>query len=224
MVGMESQTAQFWVMWLGSFVLVYIIRYYGMGQMYKAFLGISILFSLMAILSLYKSGLRSNLFKMMTGLVYLALPIGLLLTFVLQENPHPKGLLLGLIILIWTTDSGAYLVGSKIGKSKLFPSVSPNKTWEGAIGAAISSLAVGFLLHQIFNEYSLIFWVGASIIIWLIGMYGDLVESSMKRMYHIKDTGHILPGHGGFLDRFDSFIFVIPFILVWMKMCGYILY
>ena len=112
------------------------------------------------------------------------------------------------------SDSMAYLVGSRIGKTKLFPSVSPNKTWEGTLGAGIFTILAAFGICFLKTEFTLTFWLLGGIIIWIFGGYGDLVESQLKRYYKVKDSGNFLPGHGGFLDRFDSFIFVLPFVIL----------
>lgn len=128
------------------------------------------------------------------------------------NNLHESHFWLIIILLIWSSDSFAYLVGRKIGKTKLFERLSPKKTWEGFLGAGLLTVLFGVVLGNYFSTLSILFWISCSIIIWVIGTVGDLFESSIKRTYDVKDSGNILPGHGGFLDRFDSFIFVIPFI------------
>jgi phosphatidate cytidylyltransferase len=120
---------------------------------------------------------------------------------------------LSIILLIWASDSFAYLVGRKLGKHKLFERLSPKKTWEGFLGGGFFTLLFSFIIGKYFSNLPLVFWLGSGLIIWVFGTIGDLFESSIKRMYDVKDSGKILPGHGGFLDRFDSLIFVIPFIL-----------
>ncbi|MCO7125965.1 phosphatidate cytidylyltransferase [Sporolactobacillus shoreicorticis] len=121
-------------------------------------------------------------------------------------------------IIIWTTDSGAYFVGRKLGKNKLAPYISPNKTREGSIGAVIAALLVAALFqliigsHLLFGSWLMLFAV--ALLISLFGQLGDLVESAIKRFYDVKDSGTILPGHGGMLDRFDSLIFVLPLLYV----------
>ena len=117
------------------------------------------------------------------------------------------------LFIIWATDSGAYFTGRAIGKRKLWPEISPNKTIEGFIGGIISALIVS-ILFGVFTEMNApIIWLSiATIFLSIFGQVGDLVESALKRHYEIKDSGHILPGHGGILDRFDSLLFVWPLI------------
>ncbi|MFA9558051.1 phosphatidate cytidylyltransferase [Evansella sp. AB-rgal1] len=118
-----------------------------------------------------------------------------------------------ILILVWATDSGAYFTGKSFGKNKLWPDISPNKTIEGAIGG----IALAFLVGVIYTVYIPIFssWLSTVVFILVVsisGQLGDLVESALKRHYAVKDSGQVLPGHGGILDRFDSLIFVMPIL------------
>ena len=116
-------------------------------------------------------------------------------------------------VVVWSTDIGAYMIGKKIGKHKLWPVISPNKTWEGSIGAVICALiftAVYVYLVPTGRNNALM--IGLALILSIIGQMGDLVESAYKRFYGVKDSGKILPGHGGILDRFDSMLFVLPVV------------
>ncbi|MCM3665596.1 phosphatidate cytidylyltransferase [Mesobacillus subterraneus] len=117
------------------------------------------------------------------------------------------------LFMIWATDSGAYFIGRAIGKRKLWPEISPNKTTEGFFGGVVSALAVA-ILFSIFAdmEVSVVVLLAATAFLSVFGQVGDLVESAMKRHYNVKDSGKILPGHGGMLDRFDSLLFVWPLI------------
>ncbi|MBP6397656.1 MAG: phosphatidate cytidylyltransferase [Saprospiraceae bacterium] len=116
------------------------------------------------------------------------------------------------LVLIWISDSGAYLIGRKLGKTKLFERHSPKKTWEGFLGAGIFTMAGGLAINAIENNENLGFWLFTALVVWVIGTLGDLFESSIKRAFGVKDSGTFLPGHGGFLDRFDSLIMVIPYL------------
>lgn len=117
------------------------------------------------------------------------------------------------LFIIWATDSGAYFFGRAMGKRKLWPDISPNKTVEGSIGGVISAVIVSiFFILFTEIEVSAIWFIVVTIFLSLFGQIGDLVESALKRHYHIKDSGNILPGHGGILDRFDSLLFVWPLI------------
>ncbi|KRL12989.1 phosphatidate cytidylyltransferase [Schleiferilactobacillus perolens] len=124
--------------------------------------------------------------------------------------------LLFVLLIVWTTDSGAYMFGRKFGKHKLTP-ISPNKTWEGSIGGTVAAVIVGTVYCLIFPEVQAwAMWRMVLIILMLsvVGQFGDLVESAYKRYFGVKDSGKILPGHGGILDRFDSLLFVLPLVQV----------
>lgn len=129
---------------------------------------------------------------------------------------------LSVFIFIWLSDSGAYIVGSRIGKRKLFPSISPKKSWEGPIGGAIFAVIASQLIAINANNFSdtpvlnHLGWAGLALVVVAFGTWGDLVESMLKRRLGIKDSGHILPGHGGFLDRFDSSLMAFPAAMVYI--------
>lgn len=117
------------------------------------------------------------------------------------------------LLIIWTTDSGAYLIGRKFGKRKLWPDISPNKTIEGALGGTLSAIVVSIIYALMTDMDVAIIWIAVvTIFLSVFGQIGDLVESALKRHYNVKDSGNILPGHGGILDRFDSLLFVCPLI------------
>ena len=122
-----------------------------------------------------------------------------------------------MFILIWTNDSMAYATGRLIGKTKLFERISPKKTWEGTIGGIIFTLGAGFLWSFYVSELPLIFWIICSPLVAVAAIFGDLFESQIKRQLGVKDSGTILPGHGGILDRFDAALMAIPiFYGLWM--------
>lgn len=161
--------------------------------------------------------------------VYISLPLGMStgLLWTSYDSPVTNGfalftdfympeLLLGIFILIWTYDSFAYLTGSLIGKHKMIPKVSPKKSWEGFFGGMVFSLITSFILSKTLSLLSFGEWTGMAIIVAVFGTLGDLMESQVKRMADVKDSGNILPGHGGLLDRFDSFLMIIPFALTYI--------
>lgn len=160
-----------------------------------------------------KSTPISNLAVLLFGWLYLVIPFFL----VVWISSHSIGaqLLMGLFILVWTNDTFAYLSGRFLGKHKLFERISPNKTWEGTVGGIVFAIFGGFLFAYFTNQqYE--FWIIASLIIAVASIYGDLFQSMMKRSVGLKDSGSILPGHGGILDRFDAVIYAIPFFFVWL--------
>ena len=121
---------------------------------------------------------------------------------------------LALIALVWINDTFAYLSGSLLGKHKMTPVLSPGKTWEGFAGGLLVTLLAGWLTWKLTGIASLWAWFGISMLVTLLGLAGDLFESGLKRSVKVKNTGQLLPGHGGILDRFDSLLFVAPAVLI----------
>ncbi|MCL4161855.1 UNVERIFIED_CONTAM: hypothetical protein GTU68_010838 [Idotea baltica] len=134
-------------------------------------------------------------------------------------NPN---ILLGAFILVWVNDTFAYLVGSKFGKQKLFPSISPKKTVEGFLGGLFFACIASYFISHYTNTLSFSQWLILSIIVSVFGTLGDLIESKFKRQANVKDSGTIMPGHGGLLDRFDSIIFAAPFIYLFLRILHYV--
>lgn len=125
---------------------------------------------------------------------------------------------LGFLIMLWASDTGAYLAGRSFGKTKLFERHSPKKTWEGSVGGLLISLLAAFILSRYFVGLEAWQWMVASFIIVVFGTYGDLTESMLKRSYGIKDSGNILPGHGGLLDRFDGLLLSAPLVYLFLML------
>jgi phosphatidate cytidylyltransferase len=144
--------------------------------------------------------------------VYVMFPFYLMFSiFNFEVTTEPQWTyILGLFILVWTNDTFAYLSGRTFGKHKLFERISPNKTWEGTIGGFIFTIVAG-LVYAYFMDGDLIFWVISAVIISPTSVLGDLIESKFKRIVDVKDSGTIIPGHGGILDRFDAVIYATPF-------------
>jgi len=158
----------------------------------------------------------TNISYTILGIIYIVLPMGLtnfIVNPTLSPNTFIPILLLGIFILAWCNDTFAYLVGVKFGKRRLFERISPKKSWEGFIGGVIAVQIASLLLYK-FSNTPLEFydWMIMGAIVSIIGTYGDLVESMFKRQIGVKDSGNILPGHGGILDRFDILFIAIPFI------------
>jgi phosphatidate cytidylyltransferase len=146
---------------------------------------------------------------------YVSFPLALLNFVVFQNESYQAIPLISILLMIWANDAFAYLVGSAIGKHKMFPRISPGKTWEGTIGGIAGNFIVAFLIFKIFNLYTLRDWLVIAAIVSIFATLGDLVESMLKRSLNIKDTGSLFPGHGGMLDRFDAFFFAIPFVALY---------
>jgi len=149
------------------------------------------------------------------GQIYIALPFSLL-NFILYMSGYQPIILLSLFITIWVNDTGAYLVGVTVGKHRLFERISPKKSWEGFAGGALAALLSGYTFSLFIPEISLVEWFILSEIVVVFSTFGDLIESLMKRTVHVKDSGSIMPGHGGLLDRFDSMLLATPVIFIYL--------
>ncbi|MEN8788980.1 MAG: phosphatidate cytidylyltransferase [Flavobacteriaceae bacterium] len=149
--------------------------------------------------------------KFITGLFYIGGGCIFLTMIPYKDNEFAKFLIMGIFVLIWINDSFAYLVGKSIGRTKLFPRVSPKKTVEGVVGGFVFTMIGTYFLAKYEPILSLNQWFIIAVVVVLFGTLGDLVESKLKRHAGVKDSGAILPGHGGLLDRLDSLIFAAPF-------------
>lgn len=147
----------------------------------------------------------------LTAMCYIGLPIALLFSIATPDAAYSPHRVLGLLLLVWTNDTGAFLFGRKWGKRKLFERISPKKTWEGSIGGAVFALLAAWALSCLIPDFTLKQWLALSVVAAIGSNLGDLVESMLKRSVGVKDSGTLLPGHGGLLDRFDAFIFCLPF-------------
>ena len=154
--------------------------------------------------------------KIILTIVYTVLPFFLLIELPFIGNAFNSKIILGVFILVWTSDTFAYLIGRKFGKTKLFERISPKKTIEGFIGGVVFTLIAAYILSIYFIDTTLLEWLIISILISVFGVAGDLIESMFKRQAKVKDSSNLIPGHGGFLDRLDSIIFALPFIFTFI--------
>lgn len=164
--------------------------------------------------------LRIDFGKSTIAVAYIAVPFSLALaipqtSFNLGKTVISSEILF-IFILIWISDIMAYVVGSLWGKHKLAPKISGGKTWEGAIGGFVFTLLTGFIFYKYLFPESRMNWIIIGAIVAVFAPVGDLVESKLKRSFDVKDSGKLMPGHGGFLDRLDSFIFVIPMVYLYL--------
>lgn len=173
---------------------------------------VPVIFGLLAALELFLAGKNPfpNIGLYYLAVFYLAIPLVLLIIMANQDGYHPNRVI-GLLLLVWTNDTGAYLFGKKFGRNKLFSRISPNKTWEGTLGGAVFALLMAWGLSVAWNDFSLAQWLVLGLVAAIGSNMGDLVESMLKRSVGVKDSGSIMPGHGGILDRFDAFVFCLPF-------------
>ncbi|MBL4604736.1 MAG: phosphatidate cytidylyltransferase [Flavobacteriaceae bacterium] len=151
-----------------------------------------------------------------TSIRYIVFSFGLLILLPIKEGVYQESIILSLVLFIWTNDSFAYLVGKNFGKRKLFEKISPKKTIEGFIGGVVFTVIVGIVISYYFDILSMEQWIVLSLMTSILGTIGDLIESKFKRQANIKDSGKIMPGHGGLLDRLDSLLFVAPFVYLYI--------
>lgn len=214
------------LVFIGSFfpVIASLVWVFGKPEWYWIAYFFPFLAAITFLVELFGKSLKPfhNIASISLGVVYISLPITLAIWICSSPIAAFGGggnyFMMAVFFMVWASDVFAYLIGSKIGKSKMFPRISPNKTWEGTFGGVVGAILTGYLCALLFQQlkFTLIFWIGAACICTFFGILGDLVESMLKRSLGIKDSGKLLPGHGGFLDRFDAFVFVIPFIYTYI--------
>ena len=153
---------------------------------------------------------------------YVILPFIIIAQIPFEEDFYNPKIIISIFILIWVNDTFAYIVGKSIGKNKLFEAISPKKTIEGFIGGLGFAMLTGLLLAQYYTHQPFLIWVVIAVLVSIFGTIGDLIESRFKRIAKVKDSGTIMPGHGGILDRLDSLIFAAPFVFLFFQIIKYI--
>ena len=188
---------------------------------------VSIIYLMVAELYLKAKDPINNWAYTMLSQLYIALPLSLLNVLAFRSNGYEIHYTylapLSVFVFLWTNDAGAYCVGSLIGRHKLFPRISPGKSWEGSIGGGLLVIAAAILIWYLTDLYGVndlgltaYEWAGLGLVVVVFGTWGDLIESLFKRTLGIKDSGNILPGHGGMLDRFDSTLMAVPAAVVYL--------
>lgn len=176
---------------------------------------------LLFILELFLKSARpfENIGHYLVGIAYIGVPFSLLINISYWHGDYAPLRVFGLLLLTWTNDTMAYFIGTFVGRTPFFTRISPKKTWEGTLGGIACTFVVAYALSYWIDDFTRAEWVLLAVCVAVFGTLGDLVESMLKRSADVKDSGAILPGHGGWLDRFDSFIFVLPFawlaLMIW---------
>ena len=207
-----------WGTIIGAFIFITnALVCFGYADFKLLVINIPLLFSIF-IIELYTKSANPfrNIAFTILGIIYVAIPFSLLNYLVVFTGAFNYEILFGFFFILWSCDTGAYLAGSAFGKNKLFPRVSPGKSWEGSAGGAIASYGVAFIISGWYTSISWADWMVIATILIVIGTLGDLVESLFKRSKNVKDSGTLLPGHGGILDRFDSLIMAAPFVFTYL--------
>ncbi|MFZ5973424.1 MAG: phosphatidate cytidylyltransferase [Bacteroidota bacterium] len=187
---------------------------------YRYYFLIFPLVSCVYMIKLYKKFERkpfTNIAFTFLGIFYVAVPFTLLNIAAFEHGFYHFEVIFGCLFILWATDTGAYFAGTFFGKRKLFERISPKKSWEGAVGGALLAFVFAIVIANYFDLLAFWQWMVVTSIIVVGGIYGDLVESLLKRSIEIKDSGNALPGHGGFLDRFDGLLISAPFIVAFLE-------
>lgn len=184
---------------------------------------ISVIYLLISELYLQRESPINNWAYTMMSQMYVALPFSMMPVLGFMNDPaHPQSIHyrwifpLAVFIFLWTSDTGAYCFGSLFGKHRLFERISPKKSWEGSIGGTVVSLLAALIVWYFDHSLNIPQWLGFALVVVIFGTWGDLVESLLKRQLGIKDSGNILPGHGGLLDRFDSSLLALPAVVIYL--------
>ena len=199
-------------------------------NLFSVLLVITLLVSIKSIVFLFDdTQIISKISKYIYLIGYIMLPFLFIVKISFGIKDYNPKIIIGLFILIWTNDTFAYLVGKSIGKHKLFERISPKKTIEGFLGGVVFAAFAGFLISKLyiqpnpeFSSKSILIWMIIALIVSIFGTIGDLIESKFKRIAGVKDSGSIMPGHGGVLDRLDSVIFVAPVIYLFYQILYYV--
>ncbi|MBN2480815.1 MAG: phosphatidate cytidylyltransferase [Bacteroidales bacterium] len=187
-----------------------------------AWLALSLLLILLLfILALFMNHQKApgNLALQLLGIIYISLPLAVSTYIVFPRSfqyQYTHRIMLGMFILIWINDTVAYLAGITLGRHRLYEKISPRKSWEGVAGGSLFTIIAAFWLGDIMNALTRTDWIITAVIVSLFGVFGDLFESMFKREVRVKDSGNIIPGHGGVLDRIDSMLFVVPVVFVYL--------
>lgn len=194
---------------------------YQLGDLSPNFLfGIVPLATVVFITALYKKRLDkpfASIAYTFLGVIYVVLPFLAFFSLGFLSGTYDYRLPLGFMLILWGNDTGAYLVGRFLGRRRLFERISPKKTWEGLIGGILLALVVSLILGHYFTALNVWQWTGMALFVSIFGTFGDLVESMLKRSQQVKDSGAVLPGHGGLLDRFDGLLLAAPAVLALLK-------
>lgn len=210
--------------WMGiaSAIAIYLAMYHYLVKdqpLQQIFLCIPFIVGIF-IVELYRKQQRGfhNIAYTLLGLLFAAVPFYFFYALAFVDGVYNFHYPLAFLLLLWASDTGAYLLGRNFGKHKLFERHSPKKTWEGLFGGVLSSALAAVLISNYFQEISLLHWFLLSVIISIVGTFGDLSESMLKRGLSVKDSGTLLPGHGGILDRFDGLLLAAPLVFMYLQL------
>lgn len=202
----------------GAFIYVIFVLIAYDDEAHKLILLLPVTLSAVAIHELFKKNEApfTNIAYTYFGLLFTIIPFSFFHALAYIDGNFNSHLPLAFLLMLWGNDTGAYLVGSKFGRTKLFERHSPKKTWEGFIGGMLITIGIAFILNNSFAEQPLQNLIWMAVLISIFGTIGDLIESMLKRSLNVKDSGGILPGHGGLLDRFDGLLMAAPIVYAYL--------
>ena len=225
LMGIQTKliTVSGWLSGAGMFLLAFLASAGFMEMQYVALAAVFPVISLIAGLYSRSTDAVKELAFLWLGVIYIAVPLSLVNFLVFPPGNgylYTHRIVLGIMILVWINDTGAYVTGMTLGRHKLFPRISPKKSWEGLAGGTAFTLIAAIWMNRIMGILPCSDWIALAVIVSIFGIYGDLTESLLKRNADKKDSGNLIPGHGGILDRFDSLLFVVPAALVYLLLRG----
>jgi len=222
-LGQASGRRPFVIWGLIQSTLIFSASYYafsGMGDPLYYFIVLAF-FSMIFVFAIFRKtreDIISCIAFSIMGLLYVSLPLSLVNAIAYSEGTYAYPLVIGILFSQWANDTGGYFAGKAFGKHKLYEAISPNKTWEGSIGGVALVLIITYVISLIFDDLNTLEWMGLGLVIAIFGSIGDLAESLFKRNLAIKDSGNTIPGHGGFLDRFDGLLLALPFATLYIHL------
>ena len=204
----------------GSFILIFLIAGEYLSPNWLLLIAIVPFLFLVIHLIVVRPGSGANLPFTLGGMIYLLAGFSIMhvLAFSMgTETEYTPRWILFVLYLLWMNDTMAYVTGRLVGKHRIWPSVSPAKTWEGSLGGALFTIGLAIVFSRFYTELSAWEWIGFAGVVVVFGSLGDFLESWLKRTAGVKDSGNLLPGHGGILDRFDSLLLSIPFVTIYLN-------
>jgi len=206
-----------------TFIIFFLSASGMIDRTYISLVALSPVVLMIAGLYMHNNHALKDLSGMFVGFLYISLPLALTTFLVfpsVTDQYYTHRIFMGLLILVWINDTGAYVTGMLLGKHRLFLRISPKKSWEGLVGGTLFTLIAAFFMTRLMGILDQTDWIVLAVIVCIFGVYGDLAESLIKRNAKVKDSGTIIPGHGGVLDRFDSVLFVVPVAVVYLMLKG----
>jgi phosphatidate cytidylyltransferase len=222
-IGQAAGRNPFFVWGLIQAALVFTAAYLsfsGHGQVLYTYILLAF-FALIFVFSIFRKDreqLLSCIAFSIMGIMYVSLPMSLINSIAFAKGTYAYPLIIGLLFSQWANDTGGYFAGKAFGKHKLYEALSPKKTWEGAVGGLVLVLIVTYIISLFFQDLNSLEWMGLGLVVAVFGSIGDLAESLFKRNLAIKDSGSSIPGHGGFLDRFDGLLLALPFATLYIHL------